>query len=90
MTAAPVVETPDEPSRDQIIRQAYTAAGRRLRDAHHQEFLDYQVEECKARGVEWAPKETPEQRASAEFDRLLAEYPHLRERLPLDGPAETP
>jgi hypothetical protein len=80
--------TPDEQNRDQIIRAAYTAAGRRLRDAHHDEFLGYQIDECKARGLDWEPKQTPEQRAASEFDRLLEEYPFLRDRLPLDGPAE--
>ncbi len=79
--------TEQEQSRDQIIRAAYTAAGRRLRDAHHDEFIQYQVEECAARGLDWKPKESPEQRAASEFDRLLSEYPFLRDRLPLDGPA---
>ena len=84
----PTEDTTEEQSRDQIIRAAYTAAGRRLRDAHHDEFLGYQVEECQSRGLDWKPKETPEQRASSEFDRLLEEFPFLRDRLPTDGPAE--
>jgi|KBSMisStaDraftv2_1062788.scaffolds.fasta_scaffold33168_2 hypothetical protein len=79
--------------RDQVIRAAYTAAGRRLRDAHHDEFIQYQIEECEKRGLNWRPRETPEQRAASEFDRLLREYPFLADRLPLDtspGAAETP
>jgi hypothetical protein len=73
-----------EVARDQIIRASYTAAGARLRGAHHDEFIEYQIEECKKRGLEWKPRETPEQRASSEFDRLLSEYPFLRDRLPMD------
>ncbi len=79
-----------EQDREQVIRAAYTAAGRRLRDAHHDEFIGYQIEECRERGLDWKPKQTPEQRAASEFDRLLTEFPFLRDRLPLDGPAETP
>lgn len=80
---APAVED-DEQERDKIIRAAYTAANRRVREAHHDEFIGYQIEECKARGLDWKPRETPEQKASSEFDRLLTEYPFLRDRLPMD------
>lgn len=81
-----MTETPPmtDQTRDQIIRAAYTAAGRRLRDAHHDEFIRYQTEEAAARGLDWKPRETPEQRASAEFDRLITEFPFLRDRLPMD------
>jgi hypothetical protein len=84
MTEAP---STDQQDRDQIIRAAYTVAGRRLREAHHEEFLKYQIAECKERGLDWSPKESPEQRATAEFDRLIEQYPHLRHRLPLDDAA---
>ena len=73
-----------ELDRDQIIRASYTAAGARLRGAHHDEFIQYQIEECQKRGLDWKPRETPEQRASSEFDRLLAEFPFLLDRLPMD------
>ena len=86
----PTTEQVAEQDREQVIRAAYTAAGRRLRDAHHDEFIEYQIEECKERGLDWKPRETPEQRAASEFDRPLTEYPFLKDRLPLDGPAETP
>ena len=79
-----MTEQAAEQDRDQIIRASYTAAGARLRGAHHDEFIKYQIEECKARGLDWKPRETPEQRASAEFDRLLVDYPFLRDRLPMD------
>ena len=82
-------QTPEQ-DRDQIIRAAYTAAGARLRGAHHDEFIGYQIEECKARGLDWKPRETPEQRASSEFDRLLTEFPFLRDRLPMDTTPEAP
>lgn len=85
MTAEPTppAEVTDE-DRDRIIRAAYTAANRKVREAHHEEFIQFQIEECKARGLDWKPRETPEQKASSEFDRLLAEYPFLRDRLPMD------
>lgn len=85
MTSTAAVPNQTEEDRDKIIRASYTAAGRRLRDEHHDEFIQYQIEECKTRGLDWKPRETPEQRAASEFDRLLAEYPHLRDRL--DGSA---
>ena len=88
--AATPTTTTDEEDREKIIRAAYTAANRRIREAHHEEFIEYQIAECHLRGLEWKPRETPEQRAASEFDRLLTEYPFLRDRLPLDGPAEEP
>lgn len=80
---APAAVISDE-DRDKIIRASYTAAQRRLREAHHDEFIGYQIEECEQRGLDWKPRETPEQKASSEFDRLLAEFPFLRDRLPMD------
>lgn len=87
MTETPTTEQTEQ-QRDQIIRASYTAAGRRLRDAHHDEFIEYQIEECKTRGLDWKPRETPEQRAASEFDRLLVEFPFLRDRLPMDTTPE--
>jgi len=83
-----VTETTGEQDRDKIIRAAYTAAGARLRDAHHDEFIKYQIDECDKRGVEWKPRESAEQKAEAEFDRLLQQYPYLRDRLPIDEDEE--
>jgi hypothetical protein len=62
-------------------RKAYSAATRRLREAHKDEFNGFMREEAKRLGVDWAPRLTPEQKAEQEFDRLLEEHPHLRAKV---------
>lgn len=64
-----------------LLRKAYGAATQTLRDNHRDEFNKLYAEAAAAEGVEWSPRLTPEQKAEAAFDNLLAEYPHLAERL---------
>lgn len=74
-------DTTPKVDRDAVLRESYQAATKRLREAHLSEWNTFRVEEAKARGVEWTPPPTPEQKASAELDALLAANPHLLEEL---------
>lgn len=68
-------------TRQQALNAASGAASKRLKTAHSDEWDKYMVEEAKARGQEWQPKASPEQKATAEFERLLSQYPHLAEQV---------
>lgn len=74
--------------RQQALNKAYGSASQELRDRHREEFNTLYSEHAKALGEEWHPRLTAEQRAAEEFDRLVAEFPFLADRLPTDGPAE--
>jgi hypothetical protein len=67
--------------RDKRLQKAYTAATQRLREAHRDEFNALYETAAGEQGVEWKPRQSPEQKAEAEFDRLLADYPHLKDRV---------
>lgn len=69
----------EQTSRQQSLNAASGAASKRLKEAHTEEWNTYMTEEATARGEQWAPKQTPEQKAAADFERLLAQYPHLAE-----------
>lgn len=60
---------------------ARSAAARRLREAHPEEYRNLMVEEHEARGVKYTPRLTAEERASVEVQRLLREFPDLRVNL---------
>jgi hypothetical protein len=66
-----------------LIRKAYSAATAKVRDAHRDEFNAFMVEEAKALGVDWKPKQTDEEKAAAKLQAILAEHPHLREQMGL-------
>lgn len=70
-----------QPDRDKVIRAAYAAATARLRDAHLDEFRQYQIEECAKHGVEFTPKPTKAEKAESALVALLAENPDLKARL---------
>jgi hypothetical protein len=84
---------------NKLLRQAYGTATQQLREQHRDEFEDLYTAAAKELGVNRTPRLTPEQKAEQEFDELLAEFPHLRDRLTQqdldeeqegleDGPAE--
>jgi len=64
-----------------LQRAAYSAAEKRLREENRDRFNALMAEEAQARGVDWKPRPTAEEKAQAELDRLLAEHPALAERL---------
>lgn len=66
--------------RDKRLQKAYTAATQELRTKYRDEFNDLYSKHAAEHGVEWSPRLTAEQRAEQEFDRLLEQFPHLRNR----------
>jgi hypothetical protein len=73
-----------ELSRTQALNAANGAALKRLKEAHTDEFNGYMAEEAKARGQEWSPRLTPEQRAEQELQDLLAKFPDLANKVKAD------
>jgi len=69
-----------EPTRDQLLSRAYSAAARDLREAHPDEFAEYMEKHTAALGVNWQRKLTPDQVAEREFQRLMDTNPWLREK----------
>lgn len=63
------------------LRKAYTNAAALLREKHRDEFDKFYADEAAKLGVDYTPKPSAEQRAEQQIDSILAEYPHLRERL---------
>lgn len=78
----------DNKSRERLLRQAYGKATTELRASNQYEFNRLYAKHAKELGVEWHPRQTPEEKATAEFDALLEEYPFLRDRLSQDTPSE--
>lgn len=62
---------------EQVVKakaEARTAAEKRLRDLHPDEFRRLMVEEHTARGVEYTPRLTAKERAEKEIERLAREH----------------
>jgi hypothetical protein len=56
---------------------AYGAATSRLKDAHRAELNGYIAEEMAARHIDWRPRPTASEKATAEIKRLIEEHPDL-------------
>lgn len=67
--------------RKDLLRQAYGKATSQLRDAHRDEFNNLYSAAAAEAGVEWKPRLNEKERAEAQFDALIADFPELRERL---------
>lgn len=61
--------------------QARAAAEQKLRAAHQNEFWSLYQAECEARGVEFTRRLTAEEKAAAQLEKLLAEFPHLKDKI---------
>lgn len=72
-------------TRQQALNAASGAASKRLKEEHQAEWNKYMSEEATARGQEWKPKMTKEQKAEEDFKRLLAQNPHLADLIPKGG-----
>lgn len=66
--------------RDGLLRKAYSAAAKELRENHRDEFNQLQQKHAKELGVEWSPRLNAEERAAAQMEALFSEFPGLRER----------
>jgi hypothetical protein len=80
-TADGKTATTEEKSKDSLQREAYGAATKRIREDNRSTFNLYMQEEMKARGLEWAPKPTAEEKAEAQLQAILAEHPGLAARI---------
>ena len=56
---------------------ARSTAASRLRDAHRSEYDQILQEEMSARGIDWTPRPSKEEKARQQVKNLLAEYPGL-------------
>lgn len=65
-----------------LRRKAYTMAGTALREAHPEEFKDLYIKAGADLGVQITLRQTPEEKAAADFDALLEQYPDLARRVP--------
>lgn len=73
---------PDEKAdRESGLRKAYSLATTRLREEFRTDFDRLYSEEAEKLGLTYTPKPTPEQKAKADLEKLLAEYPHLKDEL---------
>lgn len=81
MTESTTETNEQEKDRASKLRKAYTNAQATLRTKHRDEFDRLYQEEAQKLGVDYTPKPSAEQKAEQQIDSLLAEYPHLRERL---------
>lgn len=61
-------------------QQARSAAERRLREAHEQQFADLLAEEMGKAGVDWKPRLSDRDKAAAKIRELLAAFPDLEEQ----------
>lgn len=66
-----------EDSRQAKMAKAQRTADKRLREAHGEEWNRLMTEEAKARGIDWKPRLSPEQKRREQFKALLAEDPSL-------------
>lgn len=73
-------ESADE-KRSSLLRKAYGAATTRLREQYRTEFDALYSQEAEALGVEYTPRLTAEQKAEQQMQALLAEFPHLAEKV---------
>lgn len=71
-------EAPDAAA---LRREAYSAAQTRLREENRDAYNRIMAEEMQARGIDWAPRLTEEEKAAKQVADLLAQYPSLREQV---------
>lgn len=66
---------------DQKKRDARRAAERALREAHAEEFRALLEAEHEARGVEYRPRLSEEEKAEQTVKDLLAQFPQIKDNL---------
>jgi len=72
---------PETTDRNRALNAASGAASKRLKEENIDRWNELMTEEAKARGEEWKPKASPEQKAEADFKRLIEQYPHLAQQV---------
>jgi hypothetical protein len=76
-TESTTVETDPQKAKS----EAFSAAGKRLRETNREQYVRFVAEEMKARGIEWAPKPTAAEKAAAEAKALLEAHPEIAAEL---------
>lgn len=71
-------------------REAHSRATTRLRNEYRVRLNEITKEEMKARGIDWNPKPTEEEKAAAQVAELLAAHPSLRDQFASPVPGEEP
>lgn len=71
-------------ARTEAITKANTEAIAWLRAQYRDEFNAKKIELAKAAGYDWEPRLTDEQKAEVEVQKILAQFPGLRDRLGAD------
>jgi hypothetical protein len=66
---------------DPARNAAYTAAARRIREAHPDEWHEYLKEETESRGLEYKPRLSGEEAAWRQIGQLMLDFPALKDRL---------
>lgn len=61
--------------------QVYSAASAALREKYSEEFRQLCVSIAEANGLEYNLQPTKEEKARAQFEKLLAEFPGLAEQI---------
>jgi hypothetical protein len=86
-----MTDTPTEGGKP-TMRTANVAATQRLREAHLDEYRQYQVEEAAKLGIDFTPQPTEQEKAEAKLVALLQENPDLKARLvdELSGKVDQP
>lgn len=67
-------------TRAQVLSKATAAANAALKEKYTDEWNAAMQAAAKELGEEWSPRLTEEQRAKAEYDALVAKYPHLAQQ----------
>lgn len=81
MTDSTTTEVTEDKERAGKLRQAYGQATTRLREQYRDTFDSLYSQAAEELGVTYTPRPKPEQKAEAELQRLLTEFPHLREKI---------
>jgi len=81
MTETPKDNADYKEKREKALRTAYNLAEKDLKNNHLDEFNALRAAHTKALGFEWEPKKSDEQVAEETLLSLLAEFPHLREKI---------
>lgn len=70
-------ETKAERTEEQVKNSLYSKATTTLRERHREEFQTILAAAYKEAGLEYKRRLSPEEKARAEIERLLAEHPTL-------------
>lgn len=85
--ATPEDSTPamTKADRQKALTEVYTEATKQLRERHLDEFNELRKALAAERGIDWAPRPTPEQQAQQQIEKLLADHPALAKQLGIEG-----